>query len=246
MTFLDLRCRGAFALAVLIAGPVTLARADDSATAPRDTSTHPLASTVRYATARYDYIRKNVRDYSCLLIKRERIDGELQDYRYLRTLVRREQTRGGRVVRPMAVFMQHTEPGKLNGRRLLYVDGRNDGKVLVRKGGGGAFNYLKLKIDPHGAAARRESNYPITDVGLAKMVERLIERAKADIKHDPTGANTRVSYFRNAKVNDRVCTHIRVVHPKRGAGIDFHRASLYVDDKLRVPIRVVVYGWPSR
>ena len=236
---------GLLALAWFVAAPIHFATADESTDVPRDTSQHPLAWTVRYATARYDYIRQNVRDYTCLLIKRERIDGELQDYRYLRTLVRRELLQDGRVVRPMAVFMHHLEPGKLKGRRVLYVAGQNDGKVLVRKGGG-AFNYLKLKIDPHGAAARRESNYPITDVGLGKMVERLIARAKDDIRHDPTGANTQVSHFRNAKVNDRVCTHIRVVHPKRTDGIDFHKASLYVDDELHVPIRLVVYGWPRR
>ena len=235
------RMSGLFTLAVLLVTPVTFCTADE-----RDTSKHPLERTIRYATGRYEYICKNVRDYSCLLIKRERIDGELQEYRYLRTLVRREQTRGGRVVKPMAVFMQHLEPGKLNGRRVLYVEGQNHGKVLVRKGGGGAFSYLKLKIDPHGAAARRESNYPITDVGLGKMGERLIQRAKDDIKHDPTGVNTQVSYFRNAKVNDRMCMHIRVVHPERVEGIDFHQASLYVDNELHVPIRVVAYGWPRR
>jgi hypothetical protein len=236
----------ALTIAVLFVGSVNPAAADETAAAPHKTSVHPLVSIIRYATARHDYIRKNVRDYSCMLVKRERIEGELQEYRYLRTLVRREKTVDGRVVRPMAVFMQHMEPGQLNGRRVLFIEGQNNGKVLVRKGGAGAFNYLKLKIDPNGAAARRESNYPITDVGLGKMVERLIQRAKDDIKHDPTAANTRVAHFRNAKVNGRVCTHIRVVHPKRAEGIDFHRASLYVDDELHVPIRVVVYGWPSR
>ena len=245
MIFSGSHVSGALTLAVLLAA-ATFSTADEPARPPRDTSQHPLTSTIRYATSRYDYIRENVRDYSCLLIKRERIDGELQEYRYLRTLVRREQIRGGRVIKPMAVFMQHMESGKLKGRRVLYVEGQNDGKLLVRKGGSGAFNYLKLKIDPHGAAARRESNYPITDVGLGKMIERLIERAKDDIKHDPTAANTQVSHFRNAKVNGRVCTHIRVVHPKRGEGLEFHRASLYVDDELHVPIRVVVYGWPTR
>ena len=38
--------------------------------------------------------------------------------------------------------------------------------------------------------------------------------------------------------------HIRVVHPDRGAGLTFHKASLYVDDALHIPIRLVVHDWP--
>ena len=66
-----------------------------------------------------------------------------------------------------------------------------------------------------------------------------------DIKHDPKGTNTRVTRFGNAKIGERLCTHIQVEHPESSEGIQFHRASLYVDDELRVPIRLVVHGWPA-
>lgn len=205
---------------------------------------HPLAWTLAYASSSSEYIQENVRDYSCRLIKRERIDGELQPYYFARVKVRCEQQVEGEVVKPMAVFMQFLAPAKVKDRRILYVDGENDGNMLVRKGGG-AFRFAKLKIDPFGAAAQRESNYPITDVGFDKILARLIELAKADIKRDPTAANTVVSQFRDAKVNDRVCTHLRVVHPEPGDEIEFHQADLYIDNELRVPIRLVVHGFPE-
>ncbi len=244
MTSWGFRLRGALASIVLVASISTTAIAEDSATVKDDEFRHPLAWTLRYATSRSDYIRKHIRDYSCRLIKRERIDGELQGYQFAQAQVRCEQRRDGKVVQPMAVFIQFLAPARLKGRRVLYVDGENDGMMLVRKGGG-ALNYLKLKIDPNSATARRDSNYPITDIGFDKIIERLIQLAKDDIEHDPTATNTQVSHFLDAKVNDRVCTHIRVVHPERGEGIVFHRASLYIDDELHVPIRLVVYDWPD-
>lgn len=237
--------RGALVATLFVAAPIAMATADESATVEQEASRHPLNWTFRYATSRADYIRKNIRDYSCRLIKRERIEGELQKHHFIQVKVRCEQSRDGDVVRPMAVFMQYLAPANLKGRQILYVGGENNGNLLVRKGGR-AFKYVKLWIDPNGTAARRESNYSITDFGFDRIIERLIERVEDDIKNDPTAANTEVSHFRGARVNDRVCTHIRVVHPKRGEGITFHQASLYVDDELHVPIRLTVHGWPER
>ncbi len=235
---------------VFVTGLVNSAAADESATADtsgavtHEASAHPLAWTLRYARSRSDYIREHIRDYSCRLIKRERIDSELQKQQFIQVKVRCEQRRDDDVVRPFAVFMQYLAPATLKGRKVLYIDGQNNGMMQVLKGGR-AFKYVKLQLDPNGAAARRESNYPITEVGFDKIIERLTQRVENDIKNDPTAANTQVSHFRNAAVNNRVCTHIRILHPKRGDGIEFHKASLYVDDELHVPIRLVVHDWPS-
>ncbi len=244
MTAQRLCSRSLLATVVFVTGLVSPATADEAATVTHEASSHPLSWTLRYATSRSDYIRKHIRDYSCRLIKRERIDGTLQKHQFIQVKMRCEQRRDDDVVRPMAVFMQYLAPGNLKGRQVLYIDGQNDGMMEVLKGGR-AFKYVKLRIDPNGTAARRESNYPITDVGFDKIIERLTERVTDDIKNDPTAANTQVSHFRNARVNDRVCTHIRVIHPHRGDGIEFHKASLYIDDELKVPIRLVVYDWPS-
>ena len=209
------------------------------------TSTHPLTWTFRYATSLSNHIRRNINDYSCRLVKRERIDGKLQKHQFIQVKVRCEKQLDGEVVEPMAVFMQYLAPAKFKDRRVLFIAGQNDGKMLVRKGGR-AFKFAKLQIDPNSSAARRESNYPITDVGFDKIIERLIRTVTDDIKNDPTAANTLVSHFRNAKINDRVCTHIKVEHPQRGDGLEFHKASLYIDDELNVPIRLTAHGWPEK
>ncbi|MEM8667901.1 MAG: DUF1571 domain-containing protein [Planctomycetota bacterium] len=205
---------------------------------------HPLSAALKFAESRSEYIQKNIRDYSARLIKRERIDGKLQNYQFINVKMRCEQTRDGEVI-PMAVFMQYLAPKSLRDRRVLYVEGENNGRILVRKGGV-SLQHVKLRIDPTSAGARRESNYPITDVGFDKVIRRLIERLVEDMEKDPSGENTKVTSFRGAQVGQRDCTRIQVVHPKPLGGVDYHQANLFVDDELKLPIRLTVHDWPEK
>ena len=200
---------------------------------------HPLAQPLSLARSHRDYIRKNVRDYTCQLIKRERIEGELQPYRAADMKVR--CATGPDV--STAVLMQFTKPKRMNGRTVLFVDGQNENMVLVRNGGKGVFKTTELELDPHGRAARSESNYPITEIGFVQIMDRLIEVIQEDMQRDPEAKNTEVNYFRNAKLKGRVCTIIQLVHPEQADDLPFHQASLFLDDELHIPIRLVVSGW---
>ena len=111
-----------------------------------DVSSHPLMSTIRYAKSRSQYIRDHIRDYSCRLIKRERIEGKLQEHQFARVKVRCERRSGDEVVQPLSVYMQFLAPTRLKDRRVLYIADQNDGQVLVRKGGS-ILKYLKLRVD---------------------------------------------------------------------------------------------------
>ena len=206
---------------------------------------HPLSDMVRFAKERYDHIREHVRDYSCKLVKRERIDGQLQSYQFAQVKVRCEQIEEGQVRQPLAVYMQYLGPGNLKDRRVLFIEGENGGKMLVRKGGR-ALRYLKLSIDPNSEAARRESNYPISEIGFDRIINRLIQFAEDDMQIDPHATNTDVAYFRDAKVGQRVCTRICVEHPLRDEDLRFYQAQVFIDDELQVPIRLVVYDWPEQ
>jgi Protein of unknown function (DUF1571) len=234
-------------------------KSDDSVVAPQaespedksledksleDTGQHPLERALQFAGKHDTFIRENVRDFSCVLAKRELLHGRLHDYEYLRTIVRREQTTGERTV-PYSVYAEFLSPKKLKGRRVLYVEGRNENKMLVRKGGP-RFGHVVVNIAPTSDAALRESRYPITELGLSNVVRRLLEQAKLDMIADPEAKNTEVVFYRNAKIDSRTCTHIRVTHSKEDDVFTFHQANIYVDDELNVPLRVETYLWPKK
>lgn len=216
----------------------------DAAGLPEKWETHPLARAILFATQRQAFIDETVKDFSCILARRERINGRLRDYEYLRTNVRCERQSGAQTI-PFAVYAEFLAPKKLLGRKVVYVAGRNDNKMLVRNGGA-RFPHVVVNISPTSDAALRESRYPITELGLSNVVSRLIIQAKHDIVADPEAQNTEVVFFRDAEIDERVCTHIRVTHPTEDHVFDFHQANIYVDDKLNVPLRVETYTWPKK
>ncbi len=211
---------------------------------PSDWTKHPLAPAIRFALERYHYVRENVRDFTCILVKRERLHGRLHDYEFLQTKVRSRQFVGQGELVPYSVFIKFLGPAKLRGRLVLYVAGENENQILVRNGGQ-RFDYVTVRLTPDSDAARRESRHPITEVGLENLSRRLIEQALEDIRNDPQGGNTRVTFLKKSKVNNRFCTQIRVIHPDRGSGLTFHQANIFVDDELKVPIHLAAYDWPA-
>lgn len=210
---------------------------------PENWESHPLARALTFALERKAFIDEHVKDFSCILAKRERINGRLRDYEYLRTIVRREQQSGGQTV-PFSVYAEFLAPKKVLGRKVLYVEGRNDNKLLVRNGGL-RFGHMIVNLEPTSDAVLRESRYPVTELGLSNVVGRLIDQAKHDIIADPDARNTEVVFFRDAEIDGRACTHIQVTHPTEDHTFAFHQANIYVDDKLQVPLRVESYTWPK-
>ncbi len=208
-------------------------------------SSHPLAATIQFAEERQNYIKENIRTYSCQLVKRERIDGRLQAYQYADVKVRCAEHKSGHERVPMSVLMTFLGPAKLKGRIVLFTEGENEGHALVRMGGSGIFKNVELKVEPNSETARRENRYPITDIGFDRIMQRLIDLARKDLHADPTAKNTVVKYFQNAKLKERSCTHIMVEHPLRSEEFTFYKASLYVDDEFNVPVRLVVLDWPA-
>jgi len=212
---------------------------------PENWESHPLAPALNLARQRIAHIREHVRDFTCLLVKRERINGQLRDYEYLATRVRREQRGDDEVTVPFSVFTEYLGPAKIKGRKVLYVQGVNDDKLLVRNGGV-RFNYVTLKLEPDSPAALRESRYPITELGLDAFTERMIEFTLNDIRNDPSGENSQIQFFEDASVDKRPCLHIQVVHPTPGEDFSYHMANIYIDNELHMPIRIETYDWPRQ
>jgi hypothetical protein len=211
---------------------------------PGARSQHPLGRVLQYALDEQLYMRQTVRDFTCRLVKRERIDGILQDYQHIELRVREEVRVGNQVVKPQSIFMDYLGPRRVAGRKVLFVAGQNDGKMLVRNGGK-HFDYVVVKIDPYGPRALEESLVPITRSGFNHMLGQMIEVLQRDAQADASGKNTRVEFLTRAKLNQRPCSVIRITHPENRGGLGFHVANVFIDDELHVPVRVDFSEWPN-
>ncbi len=145
----------------------------------------------------------------------------------------------------MSIYLEFLAPKNVSGRRVLFVDGQNDGKLLVRNGGK-HFDYVVAKIDPYGDSAKDESLVPVTQSGFNQILARMIQILEQHAAVDPAGENTQVKRISGAKLNQRPCHVIRITHPTKQSGLEFHIANVYVDDELHAPARVDYSTWPSR
>jgi hypothetical protein len=212
--------------------------------APRPVSDHPLAWVLKFAHEERAYLQQTVRDFTCRVTKRERIDGELQDYYYIDMRVREQTYAGGQMTQPLSVLLEFLGPSHIEGRRALYVAGQNDNKLLVRKGGR-RFAYMVVDIDPFGPSVKRESLMPITEIGFTHLLDRTIRTLQQDVAADPSGDNTIVEHITTATINGRPCQMLRITHPLRRDGLQFFSASMSIDSELHVPVRFDVYDWPE-
>lgn len=210
---------------------------------PNLDTVHTLQELLNLATKREKEIRKTVKDYTCVIVKRERIDGILQENRFIEAKVRPAGVHNGKSV-PLSVHLHFRAPKTAAGRSVVYVDGQNDGQMVVRRGGKRLSNVI-VRVDPDSDAARSETLMHIGHLGFDAMVSEIVAQIRKDIKADPTGSNTELKILRNSKINGRPCTHVQIKHPKQSEGLLYHLAEFFVDDEYHLPVRVAAYGWPK-
>jgi hypothetical protein len=210
------------------AGQSTPARAvatTSSAHAPE----HPLRPAIQIAQASLHALQ-NVRDYECRFLKRERINGELQtQVMFLRL---REE--------PFSVYLRFGEPHP--GREVLYVAGRNNGQMLAHEGSGvkAIFGTVSLPLDA--PEVRAENRHPLTEIGLRKLLELLIEQWEAETQFGEID----VQYYPDARLGEIACRVVEASHPYPRRQFRSHMTRLYLDARTNLPVRVENYGWPER
>ena len=211
---------------------------------PRPVSDHPLTGVLKFAEEERAYLQRTVRDFTCRVTKRERIDGELQDYYSIDMRVREQAYAGAQLTQPLSVMLEFLGPSHIEGRRALFVAGQNDNKLLVRKGGR-RFGYVVMDVDPFGPSVKRESLMPINEIGFSQLLDRTIRTLQQDVAADPSGDNTIVEHITTVTINGRPCEMLRITHPLRRDGLQFFSASMSIDSELHVPVRFDVYDWPE-
>jgi hypothetical protein len=196
---------------------------------------HPLMPALRWAYDGMGNIEK-LSDYSATLVKRERLDGKLGEFQHMYVKVRHK---------PFSVYMYFISPAKVKGQEVLYVEGRDDGKMSAHATGVKDKLFGTVKIPPDGPIAMEGQRYPLTELGILNLTKRLVQVAEQDIKY----GECEVKFFKNAKIKqesgDRVCTCIQVKHPVPRRNFLFYEARIFVDDELNVPIRYESYDWPK-
>lgn len=191
------------------------------------TAEHPLAPALRLAEASREALQ-SVKDYEAAFSKRDVVNGQV--YAHTMRIKYREE--------PSSVYMQFYRPHE--GREVIYVAGRNGGKLLAHETGlAGLVGTVAL--DPDSPQAMSESRRPITRIGMKKMLDGVIEQWQKELQYD----ECEVKYYPNAKLREMECQVIEVRHPVPRKHFPYHMGRLFIDKKTKFPVRLENYGYPT-
>lgn len=167
--------------------------------------------------------------YTADFSKTERVNGAMTEQQSMRLKLRHA---------PFSVYLHWTE-GK-PGQELLYVEGQNDGKMIVRASGfRGILGAIKIDVD--GPMAMRESRHPITEMGLLHLAETVLayrdrEAAWKDGFHC---TETRV------ELDGRPCYHFVYEYDNPKQSPTYRKSELWIDEELQLVTKIRNYGWPN-
>ncbi len=204
--------------------------------ASSNSSLEPLDRALDLARQGLDLIRTDIRDYTAIMVKRERINGVIKDAEFMQVKIRNRREDEGI---PFSIYMKFLKPTSVKGREVIWIENHNDNKLIAHEAG--LMGSITANLDPNGFLAMRGNRYPIYEAGIENLVAKLLEKGERDRKL----GGAEVKFFEDTKINGRKCTLIQVKHDEQKPPLEFHICRVFIDDELRVPIRYAGYGWPK-
>ena len=123
----------------------------------------PLAPAIELARAAGERL-ETVRDYQCILVKREHTGGKLREAESFALKVRQQ---------PLSMYVQCLGPALPRGREILFVDGQNSGKALVHTVGMRARFVGTENIDLQSPRLLNDSRHTLSDYAMHAFVAAL-------------------------------------------------------------------------
>lgn len=199
---------------------------------------HPLDPVLEMAKSALQRFRAEVHDYRCKLVKRERLNGSLMEESVMQLKVIHLRQPNDPSASHLGVYLGFEQPAKARGREVIWRSDRNQGKLIAHEGG--MLNVLRVQLDPLSTLAMLGNKYPITQIGLERLLQKLIEKGERDRELGPC----QVRMVSGESIGGRPCQLIQVTHPERKPEYDFHVAQIFIDEERQLPLRYAAFDWP--
>lgn len=173
---------------------------------------------------------QEVPDYTATVFTQERVAGSLLDPQIMDLKLRHE---------PLSIHM-HWRVGD-KGRELLFVDGQNEGDMLVRMGGIKKRLIPTLKLNPSGDTAMKEARHPATKIGMKELARQLVERRQSDLRRK---AAYRCEMRKDRKFDDRPCYCFIYEFDSPSEDSLYRKSIVLIDKEWCVPVMLKNFTWP--
>jgi hypothetical protein len=105
-----------------------------------------------------------------------------------------------------------------------------------------------VELLPESRLAMMGNRYPITDIGIEKLLCKLIERGQRDRQLGPATVRT----TENASIGGKTCRLMEVIHESPTTLVDgktvefeFFLAQIYIDEEQLIPLKFASFSWPK-
>ncbi len=200
---------------------------------------HPIDQAIEFARENLARFQERVMDYSATMIKQELIETELFPRTTMSTWVRnpRKQKDGTRI--PLSVYLRYEDPPVQRGREVIWVDGENEGKIIAHEAG--LLGFKRLALKPTGILAMIGNRYPVTEMGIERLLEKMIARGKRDRQF----GNCEVQFLPDVPLGKLRGARVVIVHPERSENHEFFRAEIELETSNFAYLRYSAYDWPA-
>jgi hypothetical protein len=207
---------------------------------------HSLDEVLVLARTALERHREKHQDYTANLIKTERIGKKLAPTTKMYMKLRYRELNPERNLRGVDVFFRFLEPKAQAGREVIYAPNKYDGMLKAHEAG--LLGLLTVELTPNSQLAMRGNRYPITEVGIEKLIIKLVEKGERDRLRGACEVRRTV----DQQVEGRLCELIEVIHPERrfmqngkAEEHEFYKAQIWFDRDELVPVKYASYLWPS-
>lgn len=205
------------------------AEVSESISDVHDTRMAEAQRLVKEAKARF----ADVKDYRCIYLREEVIEGKLLSNH---TLLQVRHT-------PFSISMEWLGPSSKKGRKMAWVAGKNNGKMLVKQ------MIVKMELDPQESIRRKESRHTIDEAGLKNLINRYDVAWEREMKMGVTTIALQDSLL-TVKLPGKEylldCVCITATHPPDShKQFKFLVTKLYIDKKTGLPVRSENYEFPA-
>jgi hypothetical protein len=217
---------------IVAAKPVATSPSHDSASSSTQSASEEIAcndlnAKIQILERGLQFLTKTP-EYTAQFVKQELVNGELLDEQEMELKIRHA---------PFSVYMKWVT-GEV-GREVLYVDGRNDGRITAH-GGGWKARLPSVSLEPTGSLAMAESRHPITKVGLHSLTQMMVEIHRQDVQKQ--------NYSRFEKLADQIfdgrpCHAFLIEYKDRQASEHYRKSISLVDKEWSIPVYTKNFGW---
>lgn len=169
-------------------------------------------------------------DYTAVFSKQELVGNQLLDLQDIFLKCRHQ---------PFSVYLYWMTGDE--GREVLYVEGQNEGRMVVH-GGGWKARLPSLTISPDSTLAMQESRYPVTKAGLLGTVDMTLAVHAEDLAKQRL---SRCEQLDDQEFDGRLCSTFVTEYKSAASSPTYRKSITLIDKEWNVPLYTRNFGWPG-